>query len=205
MSFQSVHDLLTPPAVIRKTKFWDWFDGDSLKSWWTLTHKAGSGSGAMNDAVDGGYRITTGSTSSDNSIIDFNSINHYASNASMFIGVFAPVESTSRLTHVGMDDSNSFGEYSFIENDTSDTFIGLKTRDGVTTTQIDSTVAIDEVYHNHRIVLGSASHNLFMDGTLEVAKTTNLPTADLQPAFRIFTRTSASRSIDCLRCEVYNT
>jgi len=84
MTFNSVYEILDPISTIRKQRFWDWFDGDALRSWWAQTSFGAGGTVSMEDAVDEGLKIVTNTASLDGQQIDFNDERHYSETASIF-------------------------------------------------------------------------------------------------------------------------
>jgi len=205
MSFQSVHDMLTPPGIVRKTKFWDFFDGDSLRSWWTLTDSTGTGSGAMNDAIDGGYRLTSGTGFFDLIRIDFNNISHYEETGCVFIGILNIDSITSNTQSAGLADTGPASPHrALYKNASGSTFLQLETNGGSTTTG-DSSIAIDTVTHKAQINMRSASALLTIDDLLEVVNTANLPTQPMQPTLVMLGQAGSAKTGNYNYCEAYNT
>jgi len=207
MSFQSVHDLLTPPGVVRKQKFWDWFSGDSLKSYWTFANESGSGgSGAMQDAVNGGYQITTDTSSNDYSGISFSNIaNHYSATASSFIAVANRDSTLSRYWAGLMETKNGVGDYYICDNVSANTFYILKTSDGGTNTDTNTSVAVDTTVRKSQGISNNSSIALWLDDVLEAINTANLPTTALQPNYVVMTNTTAAKTGSIRYFEAYNT
>lgn len=206
MTFGSVYEILTPLSTVRKTKFWDWFDGDDLRSWWTKTNTAGVGTFAMVDAVDEGFSITCGTASNDGSNIDMNNINHYSAISTIVISVFRRVTATAAsIQQVTANDNTTFTHYGLIADDTDFTNYVMITRDGTTQSNQEATFARDAAFHSHKMEFGSANVKATIDGGLEITKTTNRPTADLQPVFRIFARGTGGKEGRIRYMEAYST
>jgi len=190
----------------QKQHFVEWFSGDSLDSIWTFTDHAGTGSGAMNDAVDGGYRITTGATTDNNSSINFNDINQYSHNASVFEVVIRRnttfTQSQSGLAEQIASLADTWIAY---RDDTSSSFKELQTKLNSSTTNVDSTVSIDTDLTRVRLETKASSALMWIAGSLECISTTNLPDVALQPFVRSYTRNSSASTTDITYLEVYNT
>jgi len=206
MSFQSVHDMLVPPGQVRKQKFWDFFDGDSLRSWWTEADGAGTGSGAMADEVDGGYQLTTGTSDNNWRRLTFDDLaRHYEPTGSVFIIICNRDSTLSRFFAGLINPKNAANQTILVDNDTDNTFYELATVDGSTTNAVATSVTVDTTVRKHFGILNAASAKLSIDDTLEAISTSNLPTVKLQPIFAVQTRTTAARTGNIRRYEAYNT
>ncbi len=111
MTFDSVYQILNPLSVVRKQHFWEWFDGAALDSRWTFYDIVGTNSGAMEDSIDGGYAVTTGTTNNDRGGIWFNGINQYAFDGSVFFAVVKndAIATNTIETVVGLSDDMDIG------------------------------------------------------------------------------------------------
>lgn len=174
MVFNNVYEMITPPHVLKKSWFVDYFDGSQMRSWWTV----GVGTFVMLDAVDGGLQMTgTG-----NNWILFNAKRHYEETGSVFEAVTTAVDITSTTFTMGATNTGGITGnliYAGVRTVTSSNFT-LESRNGGTTSTGGST-AIDTNPHRHRIELFSSSAQYHLDNILEVTITTNLPAAKLQP------------------------
>lgn len=208
MTFSSVYEILTPITTVRKTKFWDWFDGDDLRAIWTTRNITGTGTFAMSDVADDGFTVQSGATSSDESRIDFNSIRHYLQTACVFIGVMKAVSNSSSAQYCGL--VNPTTTYDGIDRaifvlDTANSNTSLRTADGSTSSETTTDVVNDTNFHSVKIECSSANIKLTQDGVLKVTKTTNRPTTRLEPNFGVKTTSAAAKALRARYCEVYNT
>jgi len=204
-AFQSMTEALDPaPGIVPKTHFVEWFSGDALDSIWTLTDIVGTGSGAMNDATNGGYRITTGGTDDNETSINCNDIRHYSNTASM-ISIVMVRAATARIRGGFSEDTDMTNSFALIQNDFDDTNYELSTDDGTTETSTASSTAVDTTKRRHDITLSSASIQSRIDGTLEVAKTTNLPDTTQQPFCSVKARSTGAKTGDIQYLEAYST
>ena len=85
----------------------------------------------------------------------------------------------------------------------TDTNFNLRTADS-TVSQTDTSITKDTAYHTWKWNANSSDVELNLDGTLEVTKTTNLPTTDLQPALMSWNE-NGNRDVTHIRyLECYN-
>lgn len=208
MTFDSVHEILTPLTTLRKTKFWDWFDGDDLRSWWSKVNVNGTNTFAMDDAVDGGFKIVTGAVNNNRGTIWFNDINHYSPTASIVIFITKFDNSVSNY-EAGLSATNDpdavIDDKILVRALTTVSFFHLFSSEGTTESTIDSDIARDAVFHGFKIENLVSSAKLFIDGIEKVTKTTNLPDAKIQPAFEIRTRDATTAQANIRYFEAFNT
>lgn len=205
----SIYEHLTPAGLIaeQKTHFVEWFSGDALDSIWTYRDVSGTGSGAMNDAVDGGYSITSGASNPNSSMIDFNDINHYSNTGSVVIGVSKNNTATDYFHIVGFTEqvgSPADTRISYNQDSTASFQILYTSVNGSSTTT-NTTLSLDQVFNKSKIELRASTAVLWVNDTLECISTSTLPDVALQPHFRQGTRTSAARTGSIRYMECYNT
>jgi len=197
-------DYLNAPGVVPLQRVVDNFDGDSLNERWTLTDSTGTGSGAMNDAVDGGYRLTSGTGFFDTIRIDFNNIAHYEETGCVFIGILNIDSTTSNTQSAGLADTGPASPHrALYKNASGSTFLQLETNGGSTTTG-DSSIAIDTATHKAQIDMRSASALLTIDDSLEIVNTANLPTQPMQPTLVMLGQAGSAKTGNYNYCEVFN-
>lgn len=206
MSFQSVHDMLTPPGIVRPQKFWDFLDGDSLRSWWTATN-LGSGSIAMDDTVDKGLLITTGASSGNEGHITFNDIRHYSHVSSVCIAVTKANDATNRDMHAGFTEQTGsvFNTRASYLDASAATFKRLQTSVNGSTTNTDTSIVLDENWTKSKVELRASSVLISLSDTLEGISTSNVPDVALQPYCRFETKEAAAKTGNIRRMECYNT
>jgi len=178
MTFENVYEMITPPNVLKKSWFVDYFDGDAARAWWTTN----SATPIMDDAIDGGLKWNdTG-----NQWITFNNIRHYDDSASVFVAILKSNDLTvSQLAAGGTFDAASMAADLVLvgERTSSDAnFMILSVNGGNSTT--GSSIAIDTNFHKHQATLQASTALYHLDGILEATHTTNLPNAGrLQPVW----------------------
>ena len=183
--FTSLYESFQALTSVQVSHFVEWFSGSVLDSIWTTSFS--SGSGAMDDSIDGGYSITTSGTSDNH--IEFNDKRHYSATSAIIIGV-------TKVTNF-VDNHNSFfvGFHGAADINTQSSIAGqasnvssfyvLDTADATTRSRTNSDIAEDTNFHVHKIELTASNNKYTIDGVLKVTKTTNLPTTKLQPFFQV--------------------
>lgn len=194
-------------STLPLTHFVEWFSGDALDSIWT-EKTFGSGTYAMDDAIDGGFKMTTGAVTFDTNWIHFNDKRHYEQTGSVFEAVFKTTGTSLYLIKAGLI------------NDPGDAIIGddilagtdsavsanyfLETR-GTSSTRTATGVAVDTNFHSFKGILFSASAQLSVDGILGASHTSTLPVEKLEPAFWATTRDGNAKTGHISYFEAYNT
>ncbi len=204
---QSIIEARQPFGSPINQHFVEWFSGDALDSIWTQTDEQGINTFAMDDIIDGGFKITTGTTSSDRGHINFNAIQHYSNTGLRSYCVSKLSHTTSINSDTLMADTLSFGNHIDYGNHNSASSANwrLLSRDGAAQSTVTSSIVVDTNWHNHSVQLDSTMVKSYLDGDFLLVKTNNLPTAGLSPVLRIETNTSASRERSFSYFEVYNT
>jgi hypothetical protein len=207
--FDSMYESFNPLTTVNKQHFVEWFSGSALDSIWTQTNIVGTGGFVMEDSVDGGFKLSCGTNVNDHSEIDFNNKRQYAHNGSVFITV------TKKGATGGSDLATYYGFVSNItsgatnEAGISDSSFGnasLSTADASTRSLTGGTVNTGTAWHTHKIETSASNVVWYVDGVLNVTKTTNRPTITMQPHARILnTSTSGIDDMWIRYMECYNT
>ena len=178
----------------------------SIPSRWTERSVTGSPTFGMNDSVDGGYVITTASTTNSSGMIDFNNKRQYSNTGSVCILTIQRIDDTMQVFGGFADNiTQATTNTAWVLNDTNYSYYRLLTGNSSGATQTDTTTNIDKLLKVHKIECNSADVSLAIDGTLGINKTTNLPTNKLQPNFGGFTRNSSANQMRINYMECYNT
>ena len=189
-----------------KQHFIEWFSGKQLPSYWTTTNYSGTGTFGMNDSIDGGFQVTTGGSSNNNSGITFNNKRQYDHTNSVLICNIKRVGTTSAFSICGFaGDITGSNNYAHYQERSDLSFKELNTKNTVAT-QTSSSVSVNNNLTNVKIECGSADVKMWIDGVLEVTKTTNRPAASLQPIVRDYNLgTGGSYGTISTYLECYNT
>jgi len=206
----SMYESFNPLTTVNKQHFVEWFSGDALDSIWTQT-TIGAGTFAMVDAVDEGFSLLTSGSTSDELIIDFATKNQYSETASVIIAVRKVVTITgNNVSYVGLIDTNANGfvagqDFVTAEKHSGVTNFSLQTGDGTSISRTSSSIVGDTNFHSFKIECGSSNIKLTLDGVLEVTKTSNRPTTNMQPAFEQLANDAAAYESRIRYLECYNT
>jgi len=206
MTFESVFEILNGGVAERKTRFWDYFDGSNLKAWWSIQDFGITVS--MEDAIDEGLKIVTGSVSIDNGWIYFNDIRHYEPTGAVFISVFRTLSLLNFFSRTGLfNDTQDGNQFNYIQvaGDSTLTNWRLFTRNTGSSANVDTGVALDTNFHVFRGEEKSASAELLIDGFLKATGTTALSVLKEQPAFGHGTRAPAVKEGHIRYFEAWNT
>ena len=203
--FNSMYESFNELTTVNKQHFVEWFSGDALDTIWTVT-ETGSGTKAMSDSVDGGYQAETSTGASDKIALNFNNKRQYNHQGSVFITVAKRF--TSGFIN-GFNDTlttwdNPSNEAGII-NKTGVTYQRAITSDSTTQSESNTSVAIDTSWHSYKGELDASNYYLTIDGTLEVTKTTNLPTAKMQPQLFTYVISGTAGKMGVRYLETYNT
>lgn len=207
--FASLYQSLAPLTVIRKQHTVEWFSGKALDSILKYTNIQNSPETGMGDAIDGGYRLVTGSGNLDRCSIGTNGIIHYSETASIII-INARHVSTNVQTALGFNsnvDANPVGgsDIAWFEDDTVATFVELRTHDRTTTnivaTDISSGVT---TLTNWKVECLSSTVEGTLDGILKATSSSNLPQGGMAPMFWIRARGTGGKEAKITFWEAFN-
>ena len=199
-----------------KQHFVEWFSGKSLPSYWTVFNYSGTNTFAMSDEVNGGLKITTGTGGDNRGLIRFqdassNAIRQYSSTASVCISVFKRVTGDTRtwsgFTSGTGDQAVNSGNNAAITDESSQTYKRAISSDGSALSGIVTTVPIDTSYHSAKVEMRSSDFQATIDGSLQVTKSTNLPSgvARVEPVFGNWSIASSAKVGHITYMEAYNT
>lgn len=206
MTFNSVYEMFNPLTETRKQRFWDWFSGDALKSYWDTEGFGSAGTYVIDDSVDGGLKITTGTSSGNQATLNFNNINQYDNQNSVSIDVVKRIDTSTRLDAGFITLSNNFGtNIGVMINNTDNTNIELRTADATTLSETAGSVAVHTNWFVSKLQFTSSNAKMTLDGVLDVTKSSNLPADDLQPVVSVISNSAGAKSGAIRYCEVYNT
>jgi len=206
MTFGSVYEILNPLTEIRKQKFWDWFDGNDLKAWWSKNNSVGVNTFQMADVVDGGFEILTDGNNNALANISHGSIHHYSETAAVIIGIIENVD-TLMATRFGwtkgsQDPTDDWAVYS---NNLSATFIRLRTAREAPPTEVNTDLNSDQIKHLAKVEMRASDIVMFLEGVLKATATTDLPTAPQNPHFDVRANEAVAKTGRIQYCEAYNT
>ena len=211
MTFSSVYEMTNPLTTVRKQHWWEWFSGDDLKTTSQFTSINASPTGAMDDAVDGGYKVSFSSSASSWGGITHNNIRQFQEDNVVAIWVVKRTMTTDAggywagVSNVINTTQNDTMAVSTNTNVSSNFFLYLK---GGITSNTDSTtpVATDDNWHVTKVEADGTDIKMYIDGALEATVAGTMGTTKVQPSCTgIHTPATAGASISIRYGEVYST
>lgn len=204
----SLYEQLFALTTVMKQRVVDNFSGDSLNERWTTTNDSGTNTFAMADSVDGGFSITTGSTSGNGGSITFNNIRQYNHQGAVCLMVVNNTATSSMITDWGLSDNiaRDNADQSFFRANSGNSFVNFATGNSAgTTTESATSQALTTNFLSLKIENKSSSVEGSLSGVIEVTNTTNLPTNRQQPFFQHRNQSASAETASIRYCEVYNT
>jgi hypothetical protein len=203
--YDSMYESRSALTTVQKQHFVEWFSGSALDSIWTLTGSAG----VMNNAVDGGYKMTTAAGQWEHTVINFNNKRQYSKTGSVIMGVFKRGDADSEMYFGGSNDLEmnvvATNKHSYLDASNVATNVLRTTGDGVSNNDVSTSTATNTNYHAIKIESKASTCECSVDGVLEATSSTNLSTTDFQPAYEIRTRANVAKNGYIRYMEAYNT
>ncbi len=208
--FPSVYELFNELTTIARQHFWEWFDGSVITNKWnkTITSSATAG---IEDGIDEGMKITTAAINSSRLILNFNNKKIIDQDSSVCIFTAKINSINDHRLDVGFTSRNDIGLGTF-SGALYETQFGapqidfsLLTSDGTTQSGIETDIVQDLVFHSVKIELDGVDATLTMDGVLKITKSTNYPTARMQPYISMTSVGGNAVSLNTRYYEAFNT
>ena len=199
--------------TVNKQHFVEWFSGNDLDSIWDKT-VVGSSTGVMDDSVDGGYLITTGTSNDDLVQLDFADKKQYSHNGSEVIAVWKGGKSGSTFENISvglmsatyaLTGVNQAGWV--LDNSISSNTYFMKSGNASGVQYLWTSVPYDTNFHVFKSSLSASGMTGSIDGVAVGTTTTNLPTGSMQPHIHRQYKSSDSvaRILNVRYFEAYNT
>tara|TARA_R110002074_G_scaffold200603_2_gene368496 strand:- start:98 stop:853 length:756 start_codon:yes stop_codon:yes gene_type:complete len=190
----------------KKQQFVEWFSGKQLPSYWTKSEVNAPASFAMNNSVDGGFRITADGGALNEGMINFNNKRAFSKTGSVCIWVGRDVQTASYTGYYGLangitGNDSDMGQLATVYNASANGVIALRTGN-TTKGNTESAITLDTNFHTYKIEMKTSSAEWSVDGVAQTTRTSTLPTLDLQPVAGVH---GNSKSIDVRYVECYNT
>jgi len=200
----SLIDQLVAPGVVPLAHVVDNFSGDELDERWTFRIIVGGGSGTISDVVDGGYTLTPNSSTNNSVEIDFAGIKHYDPVGCIQISTFQRTTTLGRAA-IGLSNNENYGSNLYaLEIDSADTNLTVWSNDGSWSSSDTGIVDSENVYKIQN-TLNSTSGLTWIDDSLSVVKTANIPSVALQPIVYMQARSASAQTARIRYMECYNT
>jgi len=210
---KSIYDQLNASGTIAKQRVVETFTGDALDTdRWSTNNVRGTNTYAMADEVDGGFKITSGSTQYDGGSITFNNIRQFSPTASEVISVTKISNLTDLSAVVGFSDNQdsptfaSAANGAVMDQGNYSAYVRLGTSQTGTNNNVDTTTSRSTNWTTSKISMTLSSVILTVNGLTGATSTGNsLPTVKLQPIFIGFTNSATAHSYSIKYMECYNT
>ena len=204
--YASMYESRSELTTVQGQHFVEWFTGKSLPSYWTKSEVNPPASFAMDDSVDGGFRITAGGGALNEGMINFNNKRVFSKSGCVCIWVGRDVQTSSYTGYYGLangitGNDSDMGQLATIFNASANGVIALRTGN-TTKGNTESTISLDTNFHTYKIEMKTSSAEWSVDGVAQTTRTLTLPTLDLQPVAGVH---GSNKSIDVRYCEAYNT
>jgi len=207
MTIQSLYDYMHTPNVIARQHFIDNFDGDALNERWNETDGTGTGIFAMDDSIEGGFKITCDSGDESTSNINFNTKRWIDQDSCFTCDVWKIPVITEIAISIGFASANGLsGDFSVARALTpTNSNYSLRTRDNTdATSESVGSIAIDVNYHCTRLKLDGTTQFMSVDNILDISKTSHYPNAKMQPMKECRTKEAVAKSLHLLYSEAFN-
>ena len=222
----SLYEQLFPLTTVMKQRFVEWFTPNMHYSGRWSTGKDAYNSGtptfAMDDSVDGGFKVTAEASINNSSgavgsasSYGLNNIRQFAHNGSVYIDVFKQntVSSGHKVIAHGLKETmagdgagNNACLWGSGVNMNTNYFMSRTCGSSGSQSDTVSDVAYDQNWHNYKIETKSASVEFTLDGVLKTTITTNLPASKMAPTNGVQgTSDSTAPSYSIKYVECYNT
>ena len=220
----NIAELLNDYSSVRKQHMWDWFTGSNFSNYasrgWTETD-TGGGSSTMQDEVDGGLLVSSGTGTNNVREINFNTIHNFSPTGAGFIAIVKATPTSGNdasgfcgagLKGGGNSLPSSYANISYFESHqgASNFRHAIGRSSSSPDEQIDTGVTRDTNWHLIKIENGASNSKLSIDGILRssgAVSSGNVPNAKQQPFFCGHHGTSGNgaTTVGIRYIEAYNT
>ena len=205
----SIYDQLNAYGTVAKQRFVENFSGWQLDTdRWDQSNT--NGTQVMADSIDGGLLMSTTSSGSSISYIDFADKKQFSNTGSVMIAVMKHGSTTGGESYTGLQSGttqgNGQGAWSYVNDSWKGAVFNFYTVGASGDTWVQTgCVTSDTNWHTHKIELTSSAGSLQIDGNTTVTSTTNLPAVSLQPSVGINNTSAVNRTLNIRYMECYNT
>ncbi len=218
-----MYESRTAFTTVQKAHIVEWFSGVGTASVpnvnWVFQNIVGSGSGAMVNAICGGYRLTTGATSGNRASLHYGANNpaHFSCSGAVVIAITERITGTTAGMANGLTDQTAADfaatccdSLLAVKNDTNGTaFVALTVNDGCAGVHhVDTSTASHTNRFSSKLELNACCATLILcGGCVDSTQACGglLPTAAMQPFFYSRTFASGARESRIHYMEAYNT
>ena len=205
---KSLYSLLNKPEDIGGSRIIEFFSGYRLNQRVWDESTTGTASIGLDDSINGGVKLATGTTSTSTAVLDMNQGNQFGRTSSIvFVSIHshaAEGESYSGLSH-GTQAGAGAGIHSYVNTGWKTSNFDLYTYGGGVGTWTNGTIAGLTSKHAHKLEAKESVANSYVDGVLNCSSTTTLPDANMQPQFSINNNTTTNKTLNITYCEAWET
>ncbi len=206
--FDSFYESKQALCVVQRTRMVEFFAGCALNAErWCVHNITGCGTGTMASAADEGFNLAADGTVGDCIMMDYNGLDHYCHDSSVWIAIVRTT-STASLLEVGFinnqDGPGGNTERSVMRSNRNGACLQTHTNDGAGATLLCTCVATSCNWNLIRDVLTACNNAFFIDGVSVACNTTRLPDQNIQPQLREFAILTATNAARIKYFEAYN-
>ena len=220
MTYGSVYEITNPLTTVAGQRFIDYFSGKTLNPIWNNTN-TNSGSTAIDDNIDGGIKLQTGTTNASYVMLDFGSSastgkRQFNRAGCSIVWAFKgniPANANAGWIQLGVGyDNGNNGAMFFVQGSTHK--FQLRTARTEQFTMVDSGMVNDRDWHTTKVHSASdggatgGAATLWIDGILRATCSTNLQSSALmQPQVYISYANDQyiNKTVNINYCEAWNT
>ena len=224
MTFNSVYEITNNLSTVARQRFVSWLSGNlastSISSGtntgvlneWSVTNNSGTNSYESSDAVNGGFKITTGAV--DGNVLTLNNGNNashmWTDNENCtWIAVAKLYQITNQKTFVGLRSTTS-GVYfnnanGFVHENSASSYFSFTTAAGNTAEATNTDITADTNWHTFKGTQSDTAMNGYIDGVLKATNTTRFPNGKQEFTMSLKNADATARSMGLRYVEVYNT
>ncbi len=208
-NFFNLETLYHPEPRDKRTQHLiEMFSGTTLPAYWTINNVQGTNTFAMRDEIDGGFQITTDTTSGDTGSITFNNKRFLDPDNCVvhWVGRRITAGGDAKCYWGASQGNNRASNNSmWAQNEGDDSFWRLRTKKTSSANFTDSSISVGLTLKYIKLTSKDTFVTMHMTGVLEVTRTNNIPDELMQPCFTVRTSGAAAKSGVALYCEAYNT
>ena len=216
MTYGSVYEITNPLTTVGKQRFIDYFGGKVIDSeHWDITNEV-AGNSAMDNSIDGGFKLQSGTTNSSYVQMDFDTKRPFNRAGCSIVWAFKggiPANSGAGWIQlgIGLDNGNN-GAMFFVQGTTHK--FQLRTARTESFSMVDSGMVNDREWHTTKVHSASdggatgGAATLWIDGILRATCSTNLQSsAAMQPQVYLTYGNDPyiNKTLNINYCEAWNT
>ena len=170
---------------------------------------SGTATIGLDDSINGGVKLATGTTSGSTAVLDQTGNCHYGRTSSIiFVSIHshgADGESYSGLSNGTSGGAASPQITSYVNTGWRSSNFDLYTYGGGAGTWTSGTISGLTSKHAHKLEAKESVANSYVDGVLNCSSTTTLPDDHMKPQFTINNNSATNKTLNITYCEAWET